>query len=73
MPKGIENWRFTKHMPSRASAIRELLQRGLAGESFKLAATGKRSASFGVLEGWENLWFRILKTLAKSYLHTMVA
>jgi hypothetical protein len=49
--QAIEDWRFVRRMPSRASAIRELLHRGLAAEGFKLAATGKRSASFGVLEG----------------------
>jgi hypothetical protein len=48
--QAIEDWRFAKRMPSRASAIRELLHRGLAAEGFRLAETGKRSASFGVLE-----------------------
>jgi len=27
----VDEWRFSKRMPSRAAAIRELLQRGLAG------------------------------------------
>jgi len=49
--QAIEDWRFSKRMPSRASAIRELLHRGLAAEGFKIAGAGKRSASFGVLEG----------------------
>jgi len=49
--QAIEDWRFSKRMPSRASAIRELLHRGLAAEGFRLATTGKRSAAFGVLEG----------------------
>jgi hypothetical protein len=35
-------------MPSRASAVRELLFRGLAAEGFQLAAIGKHSADFGV-------------------------
>jgi hypothetical protein len=39
----IEDWRFSKRMPSRASAVRELLRRGLAAEGFKLAAIGKHS------------------------------
>jgi hypothetical protein len=46
----IEDWRFSKRMPSRASAIRELLRRGLAAEGFKLAAIGKHSSAFGVTD-----------------------
>jgi hypothetical protein len=38
-------------MPSRASAIRELLRRGLAAEGFKFAEPGQRSSEFGVMEG----------------------
>ena len=48
--QAIEDWRFGKRMPSRASAIRELLRRGLAAEGFALAETGKPSSSFGVVE-----------------------
>jgi hypothetical protein len=48
--KAIENWRFTRRMPSRASAVRELLRRGLAAEGFKLAEEGKHSGEFGVME-----------------------
>ena len=33
--KAIDDWRFANRMPSRASAVRELLQRGLAAEGFK--------------------------------------
>jgi hypothetical protein len=47
--KAIEDWRFAKRMPSRASAVRELLQRGLAAEGFKLAEPGRFSSSFGVV------------------------
>jgi hypothetical protein len=36
-------------MPSRASAIRELLKRGLAAEGFLEAATDQRSKDFSVL------------------------
>ena len=46
--KAIEDWRFLKRMPSRASAVRELLRRGLVAEGFRLAETGKQSSSFGV-------------------------
>jgi hypothetical protein len=49
----IEDWRFGKRMPSRASAVRELLRRGLAGEGFNLAEAGKRSSSFGVTDAEE--------------------
>ena len=28
--KAINDWRFRRHLPSRASAVRELLRRGLA-------------------------------------------
>jgi hypothetical protein len=46
--QAIEDWRFAKRMPSRASAVRELLFRGLAAEGFQMATIGKHSAEFGV-------------------------
>ena len=46
--KVIDNWRFERRMPSRASAIRELLKRGLAAEGFDLAERGIKSEDFGV-------------------------
>ena len=45
----LDDWRFAQRMPSRASAIRELLRRGLAAEGIDLVTAGKHSASFGVL------------------------
>lgn len=45
----IESWRFARRMPSRASAIRELLRRGLAAEGFKLANAGQVSDGYGVV------------------------
>ena len=30
--KAVDDWRFTRRMPSRAAAVRELLRRGLAAE-----------------------------------------
>jgi hypothetical protein len=45
----IDDWRFQKRMPSRASAIRELLNRGLNAEGFAAAGAGRRSNSFGVV------------------------
>ena len=46
----IDDWRFERRMPSRAAAIRELLQRGLTAEGFALAERGAKSKSFGVIE-----------------------
>ena len=44
----LDTWRFAKRMPSRASAIRELLKRGLAAEGFSSALAGSKSSAFGV-------------------------
>ena len=44
----LDDFRFRKRMPSRASAIRELLKRGLAAEGFATAATGMKSSDFGI-------------------------
>ena len=44
----VDDFRFKKRMPSRASAVRELLKRGLAAEGFGLAEAGAKSSSFGV-------------------------
>jgi hypothetical protein len=46
--RALDDWRFAKRMPSRASAIRELLKRGLAAEGFNLAGAGVKSQTFGV-------------------------
>jgi hypothetical protein len=48
--KAVDDWRFNARMPSRASAIRELLKRGLAAEGFLTADTGSKSADYGVIE-----------------------
>jgi hypothetical protein len=47
--EALDDWRFTKRMPSRASAVRELLKRGLAAEGFATAKTGSRSKDYGVV------------------------
>src|SRR3981189_2529292 len=47
--KALDDWRFAKRMPSRASAIRELLRIGLAAEGVEVAAAGVRSKDFGVV------------------------
>ena len=44
----VDDFRFKKRMPSRASAVRELLKRGLAAEGFALATVGAKSSSYGV-------------------------
>jgi hypothetical protein len=46
----VENWRFERRMPSRASAVRELLRRGLAAEGFLTAGAGTKSQDFGILD-----------------------
>jgi hypothetical protein len=48
--RALDDWRFTKRMPSRASAIRELLKRGLAAEGFDLAGEGSKSRDFGLID-----------------------
>lgn len=47
--RAVDDWRFAKRMPSRASAIRELLKRGLVAEGFLLAGDSAKSQDFGVL------------------------
>ena len=47
--RALDDWRFEKRMPSRASAIRELLRRGLAGEGFTAAGAEDKSKDFGVV------------------------
>ena len=49
--KAVDDWRFQRRMPSRASAVRELLKRGLAAEGFSLADGGQKSEDFGVTTG----------------------
>lgn len=46
--KALDDWRFSRRMPSRASAVRELLKRGLAAEGFLSADQGSKSQDFGV-------------------------
>jgi hypothetical protein len=45
----LDQWRFSRHMPSRAAAIRELLRRGLAAEGFDVSDGKTKSADFGVI------------------------
>jgi hypothetical protein len=46
----VDDWRFSKRMPSRASAVRELLKRGLQAEGFELANRETKSEDFGVVD-----------------------
>jgi hypothetical protein len=46
----LDEWRFTRRMPSRAAAVRELLKRGLAAEGFVTAKPGSKSQSFGMID-----------------------
>jgi hypothetical protein len=48
--RAVEDFRFTHRMPSRASAVRELLKRGLAAEGFTVGKPGASSRSFGVVD-----------------------
>jgi hypothetical protein len=49
--KALDDWRFARRMPSRASAVRELLKRGLAVEGVEIADGRTKSEDFGVTEG----------------------
>jgi hypothetical protein len=45
----VDDFRFKRRMPSRASAVRELLKRGLAAEGFLTAPGGAKSSEYGVV------------------------
>jgi hypothetical protein len=45
----LDQWRFTRHMPSRAAAVRELLRRGLTAEGFELSDGKTKSGDYGVI------------------------
>jgi hypothetical protein len=49
--KALDDWRFSRRMPSRAAAVRELLKRGLAAEGFLASGPDAKSADFGVTDG----------------------
>ena len=46
----LDDWRFSRRMPSRASAIRELLRLGLTAAGVVLAEPHQRSSDYGVLD-----------------------
>ena len=47
--KAVDDWRFTRRMPSRAAAVRELLRRGLAAEGV-VVNDSTRSKDFSVID-----------------------
>ncbi len=47
----IDDWRFTRRLPTRAAAVRELLRRGLAAEGKVLVGPRRSSRTFGVVDG----------------------
>jgi len=48
--QAVDDFRFKQRMPSRAAAVRDLLRMGLASIGFRVADSGAKSSSFGVLE-----------------------
>jgi len=48
--EALDTWRFSRRMPSRAAAVRELLKRGLSAEGFSVADSDRHSRDFGVTE-----------------------
>lgn len=44
----IDDWRFKQRMPSRAAAIRQLLQIGLRAETTGPADPSRQSRDFGI-------------------------
>jgi hypothetical protein len=46
--KALDDWRFSRRMPSRAAAVRELLKRGLMADGFLLTDDDAKSSDFGV-------------------------
>jgi hypothetical protein len=45
----LDDWRFSRRMPSRAAAVRELPKRGLASDGFLSASHGAHSKDYGVV------------------------
>jgi hypothetical protein len=45
----FDQWRFSRHMPSRAAAVCGLLRRGLAAEGFDFTDGKTKFADFGVI------------------------
>jgi len=48
--KALDDWRFSRRMPSRAAAVRELLRLGLTAEGFTVADGEIKSKDYGVVQ-----------------------
>jgi hypothetical protein len=48
--RAVDDFRYKFRMPSRAAAVRELLNRGLRAEASGVATSTSRSKDFGVLQ-----------------------
>lgn len=46
--EAVDNFRYLHRMPSRAAAVRELLQLGLAATQSMTDGDGRKSSEFGV-------------------------
>ena len=62
----LDTWRFSRHMPSRAAAIRELLRRGLAAEGFAISDGTTKSGDFGVVAGVERKSIKVRNGVARD-------
>ncbi len=47
----LDSWRFSRHMPSRAAAVRELMRRGLTADGFAVSDGSTKSGDFGMGSG----------------------
>ena len=47
----LDDWRFERRMPSRASAVREILRRGLSADGFERSEDGMKSKDYGLADG----------------------
>jgi hypothetical protein len=62
----LDTWRFSRRMPSRAAAIRELLRRGLAAEGFAISDGRTKSGDFGVVAGVEKKSIKVRNGVARD-------
>jgi hypothetical protein len=53
--RAVDDWRFKFRLPSRASAVRELLKKGLASEETTVANGNRKSADYGVTDGMSSM------------------
>jgi hypothetical protein len=48
--EALDDFRFKNRLPSRASAVREILRRGLLAAGHTMPGAGTHSSDFGVLK-----------------------